>query len=235
MSYTYASYTAALQTLVASTPVDVPFNTILPSCIDWAEQEIYRELNLLYATQGDYSIILTPGQRQQAIPNSFVVIDQVNALTPAGSNAVNGTRSPVTPTSLAALNFMWPGGGAVTGVPQDFAMLDQWTMILGPQPDAAYMMEVIGTFRPAPLSASNTSTFLTDRLPDLFLAASMVFFSGYMRNFGSQASDPQMGMSWQQQYDKHLASAMLEENRKRFWASSWSSQPASADAGNQRG
>ena len=42
------------------------------------------------------------------------------------------------------------------------------------------------------MSPTNTTTFLTTWLYDLFLAASMVFVSGWMRNFSSSGNDPQM-------------------------------------------
>jgi hypothetical protein len=102
-------------------------------------------------------------------------------------------------------------------------MLDQFTIILGPWPDANYQVEVIGTIRPTPLSATNTTTFLTTYLPDLFLAASMIFASGYQRDFGSQADNPQQSASWEMQYEKLFASANAEELRKKFSGLGWTS------------
>lgn len=50
---------------------------------------------------------------------------------------------------------------------------------------------------------------------DLFVAAAMVFMSGYQKNFGAQADDPKMAMSWETQYQALLRGAMDEEARKK--------------------
>lgn len=109
-------------------------------------------------------------------------------------------------------------------MPTSYAMISQSEIIVGPWPDAGYIVEVIGTQRPTPLSATNTTTFLSTNLPDLFIAASMVFASGYQKNFGAQADDPKMGASWENQYQLLKASANVEEFRKKLQATGWSSQ-----------
>ena len=222
MSYTYSTYRIALQTLVVSQDPDAAFDNILPSAIDYAEQRIYRELDLLQTVQRLYGSATTAANRNLSIDNSFVVVNGINLFSPAGSDEDTGERVPLLPVSRDLLDMIWPGN-QTTGEPAQFAMIDQWNAILGPAPDDVYNIEVVGTYRPAALSASNPNTFLTDHLPDLFVAGSMVFMSGYMRNFGQQANDPQMGQSWEQQYQTLKASANAEELRKKFWADSWGS------------
>jgi hypothetical protein len=234
MSLTYTTYRLQLQTLVASQDPDPDFDNILPGGIDYAEQRIYRTLNLLNTVQTDDTTTLTPSQRAVAIPTSFVAVNTVNVITPAGAGSVLGVRNPLVPVSRDLLDVLWPDN-TTTGVPSMFCMVDQWSMLVAPAPDDDYALEITGTYRPDPLSATNTTTFLTERLPDLFIAASMVYMSGYMRNFGAQAGDPAMGASWEQQYNSLLQSADTEEARKHFWASSWSSQPVSPAAQPQRG
>ena len=77
------------------------------------------------------------------------------------------------------------------------------------------------------------------RLPDLFVAASMVFMSLYQRNFasaqGQSGNDPMMGGNWEAQYQSLFASAATEEARKMFAAASWTSHPVSPQAQPQRG
>ena len=95
-------------------------------------------------------------------------------------------------------------------------------------PGAAWSCEVIGTIRPAPLSSTNTDTYLTDYLSDLFFAACMVSATGgLLKNYGSQADSAQQAISWQAQYQERLASAKREELRKSF-VSAMSSPPTSA-------
>jgi len=200
----------------------VDFQTILPAIINYAEMRIYRELDLISTVFRDTSVTLTPGNQNAILPSTFITVQGINILTPAGGSASNSLRNPVVPASKEVLYFLW-GDPTLTGQPQLFAMVDQWNVLFGPSPDLAYTIEAYGTQRPIPLSATNTTTFLTTYLYDLFMAASMIFVSGWMRNFGQQASDPQMGMSWEQQYEKLFASANVEELRKKSWSDSWTS------------
>ena len=234
MSLNYSSYVTALSTLTNIASTNIDFQNILPDCIDYAEQRCYRELNLLSTVIRDASQALSPGSRNFTLPTSqgtFVVVNRINAVTPAGTAPDGGTRNALLPVSLDYLDNVWASADATyTGLPTAFAMVTQTSIVVGPWPDQAYTMEVVGTQRPTPLSSSNTVTFLSQNLPDLFLAASMVYFSGFMRNFGSQADDPKMAQSWEQQYEFLKASAETEEARKRFMGSAWSSLTQSSQA-----
>lgn len=232
--YTYSTYVTALQTLIVSQSPDPAFTAILPSCIDYAEQRIYRELNLISTVTTDVTTVTVPSTRSVSIPTDFVVVNDIAIFTPAGTGPTDGTRKSLIPVSRSGLDVLWPSSQD-TSEPELFAMVDQWSMVLGPSPDGIYTMEVVGTQRPAALSASNTTTFISQRLPDLFMAASMVFMSGYQRNFGAQANDPQMGTSWEAQYQALKGSADTEEARKHFWSSAWTSQPPPPQAMPARG
>ena len=113
------------------------------------------------------------------------------------------------------------------------AMIDQWNIIVGPWPDAAYRVEVVGTIRPNPLSNTNTTTFLTTYLPDAFIAASMIFASGYMRDFGSQSDNPAQAQSWEAQYENLIKSAGAEEVRKKWAGPGWQSMSTVANPQNR--
>lgn len=227
MSYTYTSFKAALaELMVVNDPNDPDFIAILPSIIDYAEQRLYRELDLINTVVRDSSGVLVSGSRNFTLPTAsgtFVTVLGINAVSPAGTTPDNGTRNPLAPTSRDVLDILWSSSTG-SGLPTLFAMITQGTLIVGPWPDNPYTIEVIGTIRPAPLSVSNTTTFLSLNLPDIFIAASMVFASGYMRNFGSQADDPGMSQSWETQYGKLFQSANVEEMRKKFQSQAWSSQ-----------
>lgn len=232
MSLNYSTYVTALSTLLVIPSNNDDFVSILPDCTDYAEQRIYRELNLLATVIRDASQALTPSSRDFVLPTAqgaFVVVNRINAITPAGSTPTNGTRNPLTPMSLDVLDAAWPSNTG-SALPTGFAMVTQTSIVVGPWPDQAYTVEVVGTTRPLPLSSTNPVTFLSANLPDLFLAASMVFMSAYQKNFGSQADDPQMGISWESQYQLLKASADTEEARKRFMGSAWSSLTQSDQA-----
>ena len=103
-------------------------------------------------------------------------------------------------------------------------------MIIGPIPDLNYSIRLTGTVRSAPLSATNTQTYISVYLPDMFIMASMIYISAYQRNFGRMNDDPQMAQSYEGQYQALKASALVEENRKKFEAAAWSSYSPSPAA-----
>ena len=95
-------------------------------------------------------------------------------------------------------------------------MRDQKTIVVGPAPGATFNVEILGTIRPTPLSETNTSTFLTTYLPDLFMAASMVYAANNMRDFASEAGNVNIGAQFEAQYKELLASANMEELKKKY-------------------
>lgn len=198
----------------------VQFNALVSGMIDYAEGRVYRELNLLSTVGADGSGQLTPGSRNFTFPSHFVVVDNI-------AISVNGENINLTPTTVHVLNALWGSVNSAAAVPQLFAMLTDQSILVGPFPDQAYSVIILGTQRPTPLSATNTTTWLTLYVPDLFVAASMVYASGWMRNFGSQADDPKMAQSWESQYQSLFASANVEELRKKFQGPGWTSQQPS--------
>jgi hypothetical protein len=216
----YTTYVTQLETMIAMDAADADFQSIIPAIINYAEMRIYRELDLISTIFRDTSVTLAPSNQNAALPNTFVTVQGINILTPAGAALATSARVPLVPTSKEVIYALW-GDPTVTGQPQMFAMVDQWNALFAPSPDLAYVIEAYGTQRPAPLSPTNTTTFLTTYLYDLFVAASMIFVSGYMRNFSSSGSDPNMPVNWEQQYSKLFASANVEELRKKSWSDSW--------------
>lgn len=222
---TYDTYKTTLAGLAVVAENNADFNIQLPSAIDYAELRCYQELDLL-STVTPLAIFSTvANQRAVTIPlTTFITIQDVNVLTPVGTSDPNvGTRNPCTPTSKEVLDFLYPSASGA-GVPQFMAMANQNTIYFGPWPDQNYGLEIVGTVRPASLASTNQTTFLSTYLPSMFLAASMVYISGYQRNFGRQSDDPQMSQSWETQYQLLKAAALPEEMRKKFQSSAWSSQ-----------
>jgi hypothetical protein len=62
------------------------------------------------------------------------------------------------------------------------------------------------------------------------IMASMVYVSAYQRNFGRQSDDPAMAVSYEAQYQTLLRGAAVEEARKKFEGSGWTSQSPSPTA-----
>ena len=218
MSLTYTTYVTDLANLLVVPIGDSGFQTVLPNIIDDASLRMYRDLDLLATVDVGYTA-LDATQRFQSVnvsQGSPVVIKEINVITPLGAAVnIDGTRNSLVPVSNEMINALYTSRSG-SAVPQYFAVVALNTISVGPWPDASYMMEIVATFRPPPLSSTITTTVLTEFFPDLFMAASMVFASAYQRNFGAAVDDPKMGPTWESHYQSLLVSANTEENRKRL-------------------
>jgi len=226
MALNYTTYVQQISNLMVIASSDANFQIMLPGMIDYAEQRIYREADLLYTQTTDASTQVSSGNRNFNLPTSvgtFITADNINIITPAGTAASAGTRVPLIAVDRSWIDLVYPSGQSATGTPSYYAMASNTQVILGPSPDAPYFAEVIGIQRPASLSASNSSTILTQYVPDLFIAASMVFGTGYQRDFGAQADNPAQGQSWENQYQILFKSAAVEQARAKFESEGWTS------------
>ena len=245
MSLTYTTYVSALSTLTAIDSSNAQFTAILPSTIDYAEQRIYRELDMLVENVADSSGQTTALNRNFTIPTAsgtFQVITAVNVITPASTAPDSGTRNPLIPVSREVLDATWPST-TNAGVPEEFCYFSQTAaiggsqpgLLFGPWPDTTYRVEVIGKIIPAALSSTNPTTFLSLYLPDLLLMASQIYMANYMKDFGAVSDDPKSAVTYEAQYQALKASAIEWEARKRFAGGSWTSKTLEPMAVAQRG
>jgi hypothetical protein len=221
MALDYNSFVSTVANIMATDPTTPEFVQILPQAIAYAEDRIYRELDILDSVAINATTTFTPNNRNFTLPpapyGAFLTLTGVNVLYGNGPQ-----RQQLQPVAMSYLNAVW---GSPTGatLPEYFSMVRQDLIQVGPWPDQAYVVEVIGTFQPEPMSATNPTTFLTTYVPDLLIAGGMIFLSGYMRDFGSQADNPAQAQSWSSQYDVLFKSAMLLELRKKFAGPGWTS------------
>lgn len=235
----YTQYVTELANLAVVETTNPEFLTNLPQCITYAENRIYRDLDLLSTVSAVPGFSCATGSRQITWPMAqFVTVQEVNVITPVGVSDPNaGTRVNLLPVTKFWMDTCYPSP-TTTGVPRYMAMLNQNTVLVAPWPDANYAAEIVGTVRPDSLSETNATTFISTYLPDLFLMASMVFISGYQRDFAlgaSQPNDPNMPINYETQYQTLLKSAAVEEARKKFEAGGWTSMSPAVVATPTRG
>lgn len=227
----YFSLTEQVAGLLPIASSDADFQIMWPGAIDYAEGALYRELDLISANITDTSVICSSGVRTITLSTAqgtMLVIDRINILTPVGAASSNVSRTQTLPVSPDWMDAVF--GSALSsncGTPQFFSRTNDTQVTLGPAPDAAYGTEIVATIRPTPLSASNSSNWLTQNLPELYVAATAVFAFGWARDFGQQSNDPAAAQSWQTRYQELLQSAKMQEVRKTFEANAWSNQSPS--------
>ena len=230
MSYTYSTLLTAVANALTVDPGDADFVALLPTILDDAEQRCYRELDLLTANV-TVSQTLIPNTRINPIPTTsghMLVLDAINVFSTAGARF----SPPVKMVSRDVVDFLWPNESAPSAAsfPVLAARIDDLNVMFGPAPGSPWGAEFIGTIRPAPLSVTNTSTFLTNYLSDLFFKCIMADANGVLlKNYGAQSSDPQQAISWEAAYQAVMASAKTEELRKMYISAN-SPLPASAKA-----
>ena len=239
MSLTYSSYVSQLATItvISSTILetgDNNFGGIIPGAIDYAEGRLYRDLDLPVARVTDTSVICSSGVRSILLSTTvgtILEVEDINLFSSAGTTSSNATRIPQMPVSQAVVDAIYPSAlSSNCGLPQYFARVSDVEVIFGPTPDQAYGTEVTAVIRPAPLSANNSTTWLCSNVPEMMIAASMVFLAGYMRDFGSQSDNPQMGTSWETQYQALLKTMDVDSLRQKFQSVAWGSNIPSAVA-----
>lgn len=210
--------------------LDDRFVNAVQSIIDYAELRILRDLQLLNTTTSNTTFFTVSNNYQLDIPQgTFINIQNINILD---------ALPPLRPVSKEYIYNVW-GPAASTGRPEVYCLFGgdvssptttPYVLLFGPTPNSAYHLNIVGTVRPTSiyvLGQTNpfATTFISSQFPDLFLMASMVYISGYQRNFGRQSDDPSQAVSYESQYATLLKSCMLEEAQKKFEASGWSSMP----------
>lgn len=233
MALNYTTFVSEIATITAISSTvlvsgDNNFAGIMSGLIDYAEGRLYRDLDLVDVSVVDTSVACSSGVRLIQLSTSLgtpLAIEALNLLTSAGATSSYAQRVPLVPASRGVLDAVYPSAASSNcGQPEFFARLGQTEIILGPTPDQGYGTEAQFTVRPDPLSASNSSTWLTQNVPELMIAAGMVFAAGYMRNYGAQADDPKMAASWESQYNVLMKSESTDQMRMKFESDAWSSQ-----------
>lgn len=237
MSYTYATWLTTVANLLVVDETDADFLQYAPSAIDYAEQRMYRELDLLATFVASDAGSTVAGTRTFTLPTGTIVVNSINVITPAATAPDSGVRNPLVPVTREYLDAVYGSNATgLRGLPINFAMLTNASIAFGPWPDAAYHVEVSRTFRPDPLSASNTSTILTTYAPDAFLSATMInLLSGFQRDGTATSDAPQDTASWAATYKEQMASLVVEDFRMKFLATSATSKSASPALNTQRG
>lgn len=196
------------------------FDSYVGTVIANTEIRMQRDLDLLACYVTDTTGVFTPGNRSFTLPvdsGIFQVVTQVSTIIGGA------TQAPIIPAARDYLEAVYPSDVAVgsPSLPLYWCMVDQTSILVGPAPDQAYGVKVVGTQRMTPISASNPTNFLSINLPDMYMAASMVEWSGWERNYGASSDDARQAVSWEGRYQEILKSASIEELRKKFMSTGW--------------
>lgn len=219
MSLNYSSLITSAANLLVVPSTDANFLTFVPNGIEDAEGRIYRDCDFLRTITRTSTIVCSTTTRNVSLSTdvTWVVVESVNLLS------TGGTRTPLPQVSRDYIDAVYPSNtsSASTITPSVFAMVTDQTFMVGPPSGSPLSLEVVGTIRPTPLSSGNSSTYLTQQFPDLFLSAFCAYAAAYMKNWGAATDDPRSGLTWTAAYQNTLQGVMSEEQRKKSQGPAW--------------
>lgn len=215
---------------------DEDFQAVLPAVFQYADNRLYRELDMGTITVASVGAAFSVGDGRLAVPTQFVSVQYVNLLTPGSTAGDAGTRDSMERVSPEFMDYTWPTNSQTSGSPSTpdkycfygttaggaFTSTGALTMRVSPAPSTAYVAEFVGPVRPTVFSSSNPNTILTTRFPDLYIAACMSYLMAYQRDWGGQSSDPQAAKSWEDQYRTLREGAIVEVARQKSESTGWS-------------
>lgn len=219
---------------------DPDFLAQFPLFVTSGEDRILRDLDLLTTHITDDSGILDATRRRFMLPTdlgAFIVLDSIRVV-------VGGVTMPALDwISKEAMNVVYPSDGAVgvPSIPRYVCPLDQESVLLGPAPGAAYRVFCDGTQYPASLNTGATinpdqtisiaagspaflGTYISNNIPDVFIAAQMITVSAWMRQFSAMSDDPQQARNWTEEYERLKSGELATEMRKRLASQGWGSR-----------
>jgi hypothetical protein len=210
----------------ATPSTDPNFNAMIPAVIDYVEGRIQNDLDLMNNYVTDNSGVLSPNSRIFTLPTTtynWVIVSQINLV-------VGGVRkAALLNTTKEFMDAAYPSDAALgsPSYPAYWAPFNNKIIFVGPAPDLAYGIEVTGNVDVPKLSSTNTSNWITLNLPELYSVGSMVRWSAYQRNWGTQSDDPKMAVSYESQYQTLLQAANGQEVRKLFKSAGWTARQPS--------
>lgn len=180
--YTKASLKTHLKSHIEGngSDADEEFVAVLDEIIQQAEKQCFTDLDL--DSLDSKADTTTAGTVLTAFKPENLITERLVTITVGSRAYALHKRS----RAFVALR----NSAGTTGSPRWYAEDDEELWSLAPIPDAAYLMEVHGIYRPASLVDGNDSntTWLSTRMPELLQAAADVFACRFLKFWGRETA-----------------------------------------------
>ena len=210
------TFAELLQKVRDYTEVDsnVLTDSILDSMIRDAELRIFREVDADYARE--YATAnLNINSPYLQLPNATSTSGLTStrrAIIVRSFLVYDSTQSPTTKEYLdkrdTSFIFEYNSTGA-TGVPKYYANWKETTLIMAPTPNAQYQVQLSYIYTPDHLSTTNTTTYLSDNVPDL------LFYATIMQAYEFLKGPMDMYKVYSDKYNVAIQSFALEQMGRR--------------------
>lgn len=147
-------------------------NSVINTFITMAENRILRDIDL-DVFKLEVTANMTTGNKFLSAP-SDILTHRYLMITSDGDQIFLDFRD----TSF--MKEYWADGTA-TGIPKYYSVWDQNTFYVAPTPNADFSVELGYIYRPAQLSASNTTTWISTNAPEALLYACLIQAYSYTK------------------------------------------------------
>jgi hypothetical protein len=147
-------------------------NAVINTFITMAENQILREIDLdVFKVEATTN--MTSGNKFLSAPND-ILTHRYMMITSGGNQVFLDFRD----TSF--MKEYWPNGSS-TGTPKYYSVWDQNTFYLAPTPNSNFVVELGYIYRPAQLSSTNTTTWISNNAPEALLYACLIQAYSYTK------------------------------------------------------
>ena len=173
------TYTELVQKIRDYTEVDanVLTSTIIDGFIENAEFKILREVdsdnNRRYATAN-----LITSDRFISRPAGLLIVRSAQIIDSDGSSQPNN-RDFLQYRDTSFMSEFNPT--EATGVPKYYSLWDEQNIVVAPTPDATYTIQLNYILKDPGLSATNTTTYMSQNFPNGLLYACLVEAYGFLK------------------------------------------------------
>lgn len=147
-------------------------NAVINTFITMAENQILREIDLdVFKVEATAN--MTSGNKFLSAPSD--ILTHRYMMITSGSNQIF--------LDFRDTSFMkeyWPNG-STTGTPKYYSVWDQNTFYVAPTPNANFVVELGYIYRPAQLSSTNPTTWISNNAPEALLYACLIQAYSYTK------------------------------------------------------
>jgi len=148
-------------------------NSVIDTFITMAENKILRDIDL-DVFKKEVSGSMATSNRFLTAPTDLLTHRYLMITDSAGDQIFLEFRD----TSF--MKEYWPDS-ASTGTPKYYSVWDQDTFYVAPTPDDTYTVQLGYIYRPAQLSSSNTTTWISNNAPEALLYACLIQAYSYTK------------------------------------------------------
>ena len=176
--------------------------SVINTFITMAENRILRDIDLDYFKK-ESTASMTSGTKFLTAPSDILTHRYMMITVPA-----TGDQIFLDFRDTSFMKEYWPDGSD-TGVPKYYSVWDQNTFYVAPTPNANFTVELGYIYRPAQLSSTNTTTWISINAPEALLYACLIQAYSYTKG------PPEMLQYFNQSYQQAVQGLGIEQQGRR--------------------